>query len=121
ILGALPGVAINGDASRRLPATANLRFDGVDGEALVIALDLAGVACSTGAACSSGSLEPSHVLAAIGLGRREVRSSVRFSLGPATTSQDVDFALEVVPAVVERLRSLSPRGKKADLVGAAKD
>ncbi len=113
ILQRVPGAAVNGDPARRLPSTSNLRFEDVDGEGLVIALDLKGVACSTGAACSSGSLEPSHVLAAIGLKRQEARSSVRFSLGRFTTAEDVDYALEVIPAAVERLRSLSPHSARS--------
>ena len=108
ILRTVPQVRPNGHARRRLHTTTNLRFDGVDGEALVIALDLKGVACSTGAACSSGSLEPSHVLAAIGLTREQARSSIRFSLGRSSSGEDVDRALEVLPGVVERLRSHSP-------------
>ena len=112
ILEMVPQVAVNGDVLRRLPTTTNLRFEHVDGEAFVIALDLAGVACSTGAACSSGSLQASHVLAAIGLNRHEARSSIRFSLGCATTAADIEFALEVLPRVAERLRSLSPRYRK---------
>lgn len=106
---AVPLVHVNGDRAHRLPTTANLRFAHVDGEALVIALDLAGLACSTGAACSSGSLEPSHVLAAMGLPREQARSSVRFSLGRSTTDADIEFALEVIPRVIERLRAISPR------------
>src|SRR5205823_12806678 len=113
VLDRIPMVAVNGDPKRRLPTTTNLRFDGVDGEALVIAMDLKGVACSTGAACSSGSLEPSHVLAAIGLTREQARSSIRFSLGRFNTEEDVNYVLEVLPRVVEHLRSLSPRYKQA--------
>ena len=85
----------------------------MDGEAFVIAMDLRGIACSTGAACSSGSLEPSHVLAAIGRTRQQARSSIRFSLGRFNTEEDVNYALEVLPRVVEHLRSLSPRYKQA--------
>src|SRR5207247_6820601 len=99
----IPMVAVNGDPKRRLPTTTNLRFDGVDGEALVIALDLKGVACSTGAACSSGSLEPSHVLAAIGLTPEEARSSIRFSIGRSPSLEEVDYVLDVLPGVVEPL------------------
>ncbi len=108
-------VAVNGDPKHRLPTTTNLRFDGVDGESLVIALDLKGVACSTGAACSSGSLEPSHVLAAIGLTREQARSSIRFSLGRFTSREDLDYALEVLPGVVEHLRAVSPQHRKEAL------
>ncbi len=108
ILRSVPAVSVNGDARRRLPGTANLSFACIEGEAFVIAMDLRGVACSTGAACSSGSVEPSHVLAAIGKSRAQARSSIRFSLGRYTTSEDIEYTLEVVPVVAERLRSLSP-------------
>jgi cysteine desulfurase len=77
----------------------------------VIAMDLRGIACSTGAACSSGSVEPSHVLSAIGR-REQARSSIRFSLGRLNTSEDIDYTLQVLPPVVEQLRSLSPHYKK---------
>jgi cysteine desulfurase len=112
ILDEIPYVTINGDPRRRLPATTNLSFDFLDGEAFVIAMDLRGIACSTGAACSSGSLEPSHVLAAIGRTRQQARSSIRFSLGRFNTEADVNYALEVLPHVVEHLRSLSPRSEQ---------
>ena len=108
----IPQVSVNGDPQRRLPSTTSLQFDYVEGEAFVIAMDLKGVACSTGAACSSGSLEPSHVMAALGKTAEEARSAIRFSLGRFNTSEDVDCALEIIPGVVERLRSLSPRYKK---------
>ena len=109
----VPGMRVNGDRTRRLPTTTNLCFAGVEGEALVIALDLRGVACATGAACSSGSVEPSHVLVAIGRSPEEARSSVRFSLGRFTTDEDIDYTLEMLPPVVERLRSVTPRAKKS--------
>ena len=99
---------INGARAVRTPNTANLVFPGVEGEALLIALDLKGLACSTGAACSSGAVEPSHVLTAIGLPAAEARASLRFSLGRHTTQADVDFALQIIPAVVAQLRQLSP-------------
>ena len=108
LLRAIDDIHVNGDASRRLPNTSSMSFAGIDGEGFVISLDLRGIACSTGAACSSGSLEPSHVLSAIGKNREEARSTVRFSLGRTNTSQDVDYALEVIPKVVQHLRSLSP-------------
>ena len=112
ILQRVAGVRVNGDRGRRLPTTANLCFDTVEGEALVIALDLKGVACSTGAACSSGTVEPSHVLIAIGRSAEEARSSVRFSLGRFTTDDDIAYTLEVLPAVVERFRSITPHASK---------
>ena len=99
---------INGARAVRTPNTANLVFPGVEGEALLIALDLKGLACSTGAACSSGAVEPSHVLTAIGLPAEEARASLRFSLGRHTTQADLDFALQIIPAVVGQLRQLSP-------------
>ena len=104
---------VNGGAAPRTPNTTNLVFPGVEGEALLIALDLKGLACSTGAACSSGAVEPSHVLTAIGLPPEEARASLRFSLGRHTTSTDIDFALSVVPAAVAQLRELSPTYQKA--------
>jgi len=112
IMQRVPGVRLNGDRTRRLPGTSNLCFERVEGEALVIALDLKGVACSTGAACSSGSVEPSHVLVAIGRSPEEARSSMRFSLGRFTTAEDIEYTLEILPAVVERLRSVTPQAKK---------
>lgn len=94
---------------RRMPNTTNLYFDFVDGEALVIALDLQGIACSTGSACSSGSVEPSHVLLAMGISAERARSSVRFSLGKTNTEEDVDALLRIIVPTVKRLRDLSPR------------
>jgi cysteine desulfurase len=109
ILEQVPRVSVNGDAQRRLPNTSNLCFDYVEGEGFVIAMDLKGIACSTGAACSSGAVEPSHVLSALGRTPDQARSSIRFSLGRYNTVEDIDFALATLPAVVERLRSVSPR------------
>jgi cysteine desulfurase len=106
----LPAVRVNGSRSRRVANTTNLAFAGAGGEALVIALDLQGISCSTGAACSSGAVEPSHVLLAIGLSPDEARSSLRFSLGRGTTSDQIDRAIAIIPPTVERLRALSPRG-----------
>jgi cysteine desulfurase len=108
LLAAIPVVRRNGDGVRRVWNTTNLLFAGAGGEALVIALDLQGIACSTGAACSSGAVEPSHVLLAIGLSAEEARSSLRFSLGRHTTADEIDFAAAIIPGVVERLRALSP-------------
>ena len=99
-------------SAARTPNTTNITFPGIEGEALVIALDLKGLACSTGAACSSGAVEPSHVLTAIGLSAEDARASLRFSLGRHTTEADVEFALEVVPAAVDQLRDLSPTYRK---------
>ena len=102
----------NAAAAPRTPNTSNITFPGIEGEALIIALDLKGLACSTGAACSSGALEPSHVLTAIGLPPEEARASIRFSLGRQTTSAEIAFALDVVPAAVAQLRELSPAYQK---------
>ena len=91
-----------------MPNTTNIYFDSIDGEALVIALDLKGLAVSTGAACSSGAIEPSHVLTAMGLRPDRAKASIRFSLGKQNTPEDIDFALALVPETVGRLRELSP-------------
>jgi cysteine desulfurase len=109
ILEQVPQVSVNGDPQRRLPNTSNLCFDYVEGEGFVIAMDLKGIACSTGAACSSGAVEPSHVLSAIGRTPEQARSSIRFSLGRYNTAEDIDATLATLPAEVERLRSVSPR------------
>ncbi len=113
LLELVPHSRVNGGRAPRTPNTTNLVFPGVEGEALLIALDLKGLACSTGAACSSGAVEPSHVLTAIGLPAEEARASLRFSLGRHTTSADIDFALNAVPAAVAQLRELSPTYQKA--------
>jgi cysteine desulfurase len=112
LLSRIPHAQANGAHAPRTPNTTNITFPGIEGEALVIALDLKGLACSTGAACSSGAVEPSHVLTAIGLTPDEARASLRFSLGRHTTSTDIQFALKVVPAAVEQLRELSPTYRK---------
>jgi cysteine desulfurase len=106
---------VNGDGAPRVPNTSNVYFDSIDGEPMVISLDLKGLAVSTGAACSSGALEPSHVLLAMGLRVDRARASVRFSLGKQSTSEDVEFALSLVPKTVARLRELSPVYRKAAL------
>ena len=104
----VPHARINSAQAPRTPNTSNIVFPFVEGEALVIALDLKGVACSTGAACSAGAVEPSHVLTAIGLAADEARASLRFSLGHDTMDEEIDYALSVIPGAVERLRELSP-------------
>jgi cysteine desulfurase len=106
-------VGVNSGDAPRVPNTTNVHFDCIEGEALVIALDLKGLSVSTGAACSSGAIEPSHVLTAMGLSPDRARASLRFSLGKQNTTEDVDFALGLVPEVVGRLRELSPVYKKA--------
>ncbi len=104
----LNGAHSNGAGAPRVPNTTNIYFDGIEGEALVIALDLKGLAVSTGAACSSGAIEPSHVLIAMGLSRERAKASIRFSLGKQNTTEDVDFALGLVAGTVSRLREISP-------------
>jgi cysteine desulfurase len=104
----IPGTGVNGAGALRTANTTNIRFDQVEGEAMVIALDLKGLAVSGGSACHSGSTEPSHVLMAMGLDKNSARASLRFSLLRTATDADVDHALQVVPEAVERLRALSP-------------
>jgi cysteine desulfurase len=109
----LPGTRVNGgwDGDRRVPRTANttnISFEQVEGEAMVIALDLKGVAVSGGSACHSGSTEPSHVLMAMGLDKNAARASLRFSLLRTATEEDVEHVLRVVPEAVKHLRALAP-------------
>jgi len=106
-------VNVNSAGASRVPNTTNIVFDCLEGEAMVIALDLKGLSVSTGAACSSGAIEPSHVLTAMGLSPDRARASVRFSLGKQNTADDIDFALQLIPEVVTRLRELSPVYKRA--------
>ena len=112
LLQRIPFVTVNGDPERRLPNISNLNFDYVEGEGLQISLDLKGIAVSTGSACSSGSLEPSHVLVAIGLSQETGHGTLRFSLGKDNTRDEIDYVLEILPGMVEKLRKLSPRMKK---------
>ena len=109
----VPNVVFSGDRSHRLPNIANISFLGVEGEGLLINLDMQGVAVSTGSACSSGSLEPSPVIRALGRSEDDARSAIRFSLGRFNTGEDIDRVIEVLPAAVENLRRLSPRSKMA--------
>jgi cysteine desulfurase len=108
ILDEVEAIGVNGQDAPRVPNTTNIHFDYIEGEALVIALDLKGLAVSTGAACSSGAIEPSHVLTAMGLPPEQARASLRFSLGKQNTPEEVGFALGLVPETVARLRELSP-------------
>lgn len=110
ILANVPDAVVNGDPARRVPNTTNISFDRVEAESLLIALDLEGIAVSTGSACSSGALEPSHVLRAMGLPSHRTQNSVRFSLGLGNTAEQVDRVVAVLPRVVEKLRALSPVG-----------
>jgi cysteine desulfurase len=108
ILAAVPGAYVNCGLSERTPNTSNIRFDGIEGEAMVIALDLKGFAVSSGSACSSGAVEPSHVLTAMGLSRDDARSCVRFSLGRENDREQVDRLIGAVVASAAHLRRLSP-------------
>jgi cysteine desulfurase len=107
ILAAVPGTTINGAREPRVPNTTNISFDAVEAESLLIALDLEGVAVSTGSACSSGTLEPSHVLRAMGLPTPRTQNSIRLSLGAGNTEAEVDFVVSKLPGIVEKLRSLT--------------
>jgi cysteine desulfurase len=107
ILRAVDGTVVNGAPDRRVPNTTNISFDRVEAESLLIALDLEGIAVSTGSACSSGTLEPSHVLRAMGFPPHRTQNSLRFSLGMYSTSDEVDRVVEVLPRLVEKLRGLT--------------
>ena len=110
ILSSIPGTERNGAASPRVPNTTNISVERVEAESLLIGLDLAGIAVSSGSACSSGTLEPSHVLKAMGYPHARTLGSIRFSLGAANTDADVDRVLEALPPIVEKLRSLTTVG-----------
>ena len=110
----IDGIRLNGHPARRLPNNINLSVESIEGEGMILSLDMMGIACSTGSACSSSSLEPSHVLLAIGLPHELSHGSLRFSLGMYTKEGDIDAVLEALPQVVGRLRAMSPlyAGKK---------
>jgi cysteine desulfurase len=110
VIAGVPGTDRNGAAEPRVPNTSNISFERVESESLLIGLDLEGIAVSSGSACSSGTLEPSHVLKAMGLPHQRTLSSIRFSLGAANTEADVDRVIRVLPALVDKLRSLSAVG-----------
>jgi cysteine desulfurase len=113
LLDRIDEAGVHGGKAPRVSNTSNLWFDHLEGEALVIALDLKGLAVSGGAACASGSTEPSHVLLAMGVSIERARASLRLSLQKQTTGEDIDYALELVPTEVSRLRELSPVYRKA--------
>ena len=104
------GVRRNGTNEPRLPNTSNLTFTGIDAETALLLLDQEGLCCSAGSACSSGSINPSHVLTAMGVTRDEARSSLRFSFGRTTTEADIDRALEIIPRIIAKLRTIQPSG-----------
>ncbi len=112
LLSSIPGSSLNGAPDCRLPNTSNISFDGIESEGALILLDERGICCSAGSACSSGSVNPSHVLKAMGLSNDKARASLRFSVGRFTTPQDIENACEVIPAVITKLRELSPIGSQ---------
>jgi len=112
ILSAVPNTEVNGAREPRVPNTSNISFDRIEAESLLIALDLEGVAVSTGSACSSGTLEPSHVLKAMNLSSHRAQNSIRFSLGAANTEEEVDRVIAMLPKIVTKLRSLSAVGAR---------
>jgi len=117
ILRTVPGTVVNGARTSRVPNTTNISFDRVEAESLLIALDLEGVAVSTGSACSSGTLEPSHVLRAMGLSAHRTQNSLRFSLGLYSTEQEVDYVVSVLPGLVEKLRRLTNKTASRAMAG----
>ncbi|HXX54185.1 MAG TPA: aminotransferase class V-fold PLP-dependent enzyme, partial [Thermodesulfovibrionales bacterium] len=112
LLQCCPDVRVNGDADHRLPNTTNISFEYVEGEAILLRMDEYGICASSGSACTSGSLEPSHVLRAMGVPFTAIHGSIRFSLSRYTTDAEIDRVVEVMPAIVKELRSLSPYGKR---------
>ena len=112
ILSAVPNTEVNGSRDARVPNTTNISFDRIEAESLLIALDLEGVAVSTGSACSSGTLEPSHVLKAMNLSSHRAQNSIRFSLGASNNEEQIDRVVEILPRIVSKLRSLSAVGSR---------
>jgi cysteine desulfurase len=108
LLKSVPRSYLNGDIEKRLPHNAHIRFDFIEGEALLIHLDMEGIAVSTGSACSTKSLKPSHVLLSIGLKHVQAHGSLRFTLSKYTQEEDIDYVLNKLPPIVQSLRSMSP-------------
>jgi cysteine desulfurase len=108
ILKAVPDCRLNGDAEQRLPNTANISFDYIEGEGVLLLLDRCGIAASSGSACTSGSLEPSHVLKAMGIPFIAAHGSIRFSLSRYNTMEEMDYTAQVIPRIIERLRAITP-------------
>jgi cysteine desulfurase len=113
ILKSIPGVVRNGCRDARLPNTSSLSFEGVEAQGILLLLDEAGICASSGSACTSGSLDPSHVLLAMGCSSARARGSIRFSLGIYNTEAEVDFVLKQLPPIIAKLRSQSPSDKKS--------
>ncbi len=108
VLESVPASFVNGHLTKRLPNNANLRFSYIEGESLILSLDMQGIACSSGSACTSKTLEPSHVLLAIGLKHEDAHGSLLFTLGRQNTEEDVDYLVNALPDIVKRLRAISP-------------
>ncbi|UCE25820.1 MAG: cysteine desulfurase [Candidatus Zixiibacteriota bacterium] len=108
VIGSIPDVMLNGPRKNRIPQTMNMSFNGVEGESVVLALDLKGIACSSGSACTSGATEPSHVLKAMGAEAVSAQGAIRFSLGRSTTRDQLDYVISVLPEVIGKLREMSP-------------
>jgi cysteine desulfurase len=109
VLENIPGTILTGHPSKRLPDIASFCFKGVEGEAILLRLDAEGIAASSGSACTSGSLEPSHVLLAMGIPPEIAHGSIRFSLGRETTEEDIDYVLKKLPPIIKQLREMAPK------------
>jgi len=112
LLEKIPDAKVNGDQRNRLPNTSNISFGYIEGESILLHLDDFGICASSGSACTSGSLEPSHVLRAMCVGSDFLSGSIRFSLSDKTTEADIDFVIEKLPPIIEKLRKISPFGRK---------
>jgi cysteine desulfurase len=109
LMESIPGVRLNGHPIRRLPNNANILIENAEGESVLLMLDMKGIAASSGSACTAGAVEPSHVLRAIGLPLHAARTTLRFSLGRSTTKENLDFAVDSLVEITERLRTVSAR------------
>ncbi len=109
---AIPHTRLNGDPAKRLPNTLNIGFKYLEGESIMLNLDMEGIAVSTGSACTSGTLEPSHVLTAMGIDAGDAQGSIRFSLGRDNNKEDMDYVIKVLPPIIQRLRDMSPLYEK---------
>ena len=112
VLETIPAVRVNGDVEHRLPNTANISFEYIEGESILMLLDMDGICASSGSACTTGSLEPSHVMRAMGVPYTAAHGAIRFSFSRYNTEAEVDFTLSKLPGVIERLRNISPYWKK---------
>ena len=119
LLDAIPHVIQNGDTENRLPNTTNISFEFIEGESILLNLDMHNIAASSGSACTSGSLEPSHVLVSMGLKHEQSHGSIRFTLGRCNTKEEVDYLIEILPPIVDRIRKMSPLYSEAS--GGASD